>query len=143
VHERLVRAWLELEAWPDVAPALRTLKEKGIRLAPLSNFSSGILARAVSKSGLDGTFEHLLSTDLARTFKPDPRAYRLGADAFNLPREKVLFVAFASWDAAGAKWFGYPTFWLNRAGAVPDELSVEVDGAGKAMSNLVAFVERS
>jgi 2-haloacid dehalogenase len=31
-------------------------------------------------------------------------------DAFTLKREEILFAAFAGWDAAGAKWFGYPTF---------------------------------
>lgn len=37
-RERLMHAWLELDSWPDVAPALRSLKEAGLRLAPLANF---------------------------------------------------------------------------------------------------------
>ena len=51
-----------------------------------------------------------LGTDEARTFKPDPRAYQLGVDALKVKREEILFVAFAGWDAAGAKLFGYPTY---------------------------------
>jgi 2-haloacid dehalogenase len=57
-------------------------------------------------------------------------------------REQILFVAFAGWDAAGAKWFGYPTFWLNRAGAPSEQLSVDEDGTGSSMTDLVAFVEQ-
>ena len=37
-----------------------------------------------------------------------------------MPRERILFVAFAGWDAAGAKLFGYPTFWVNRLGLPPE-----------------------
>ena len=55
-------------------------------------------------------FEQVLSSDRAKTYKPDPRAYQLGVDALQVKREEILFVAFAGWDAAGAKLFGYPTF---------------------------------
>jgi FMN phosphatase YigB (HAD superfamily) len=53
-------------------------------------------------------FERVLSTDEARTFKPDPRAYQLGVDALKVKREEILFVAFAGWDAAGANCSGIP-----------------------------------
>ena len=76
-----------------------------------------------------------------RTFtpKPDPRAYQMGPDAFGLPLREIGFCASAGWDAAGAKWFGYPTFWLNRTGQAPEQLGVEADGIGAGMSDLVDF----
>jgi 2-haloacid dehalogenase len=141
-RDRLMRGWLELKAWPDVAPALRALKQKRLRLAPLANFTSSMLERAIANSGLQGIFDQVISTDRAGTFKPAPRAYQLGVDALGLPREGILFVPSAGWDAAGAKWFGYPTFWINRAGAPAEELSVAADGMGKSMSDLVDFLER-
>ncbi len=67
-----------------------------------------MLRANIRSAGLDGMFERVLSTDEARTFKPDPRAYQLGVDALKVKREEILFVAFAGWDAAGAKLFGYP-----------------------------------
>ncbi|HEY5678282.1 MAG TPA: haloacid dehalogenase type II, partial [Myxococcales bacterium] len=139
-RDRLMQAWLELRAFPDVAPALRELSQAGLRLAPLANFTPAILERAVANSGLAGTFEQLISTDRGKTFKPDPRAYQLGVDAFRLKREEILFVASAGWDVAGSRWFGYPTFWVNRTGAPPEELSTEADGVGKDLAALVAFV---
>ena len=36
---QLMQAYLELGAWPDVGPALKTLKERGLRLAFLSNMT--------------------------------------------------------------------------------------------------------
>ena len=141
-RRRLNQAWLELKAWPDVAAGLSSLRDAGLRLAPLANFTPAILKTAVANSGLEGSFEQLISTGRARTFKPDPRAYQLGVDAFGVRREQILFVASAGWDAAGARWFGYPTFWINRLGAPAEELPAGVVPSGSGMSDLVAFVRR-
>ena len=112
-----------------------------MRLGFLSNFTPAMLDAAIRSSGLGGVFEHVLSTDRVRTYKPDPRAYQLGLDAFRLPREQIVFAAFAGWDAAGAKRFGYPTYWVNRLQAPPEELGVPAaDGAGHSLTDLLTFV---
>jgi 2-haloacid dehalogenase len=59
-----------------------------------------------------------------------------------LRREEILFVAHAGWDAAGAKAFGYPTFWVNRTDLPPEELGARPDGVGHDLSDVVGFVER-
>jgi len=64
----------------------------------------------------------------------------MGIDAFKLAKEEILFAAFAGWDAAGAKWFGYPTFWVNRMNAPVEELDAAPDGIGSGMADLVKFV---
>ncbi len=50
-------------------------------------------------------------------------------------------MAFAGWDAAGAKWFGYPTFWVNRAGASREELDIVPDGTGRDLQSLLEFLD--
>jgi 2-haloacid dehalogenase len=139
-RHQLMQTWLELKAWPDVAPALQQLKAVGIRLAFLSNLTGAMLDSAVKNSGLEGFFEPHLSTDRVRAFKPDPRAYQMGLDAFKLRREEIAFAAFAGWDAAGAKWFGYPTFWVNRLHLPLEELSATPDGVGSNLGDLAKFV---
>ena len=67
---RLLDSYFQLKAWPDVVPALRRLKEAGLRLGFLSNFSHAMLATNIKSAGLDGYFEQLLSTDQVRAFKP-------------------------------------------------------------------------
>ena len=99
-----------------------------------------MLASNIKHNDLANTFEHALSTDPAKTFKPDPRAYQVGIDSLKLRRDEVLFVAFAGWDAAGAKQFGYPTFWMNRQKLPMEELGVVPDGTGESMKELVQFV---
>jgi 2-haloacid dehalogenase len=34
-----------------------------------------------------------LSTDRVKAFKPDPRAYQMGVDAFKLKKEEIAFAA--------------------------------------------------
>ena len=64
----------------------------------------------------------------------------MGLEAFGLGREEIAFAASASWDAAGAKAFGYPTFWVNRANQPAEELGVAPDATGAGMADLVKFV---
>jgi 2-haloacid dehalogenase len=137
----LVGAYSELEPWPDAHDALSRWQRAGLLLAPLSNYSPAMLTRVISRAGLGGVFTSLVSTDAARTFKPDPRAYALGPATLGLPRESIAFAAFGGWDAAGAKWFGFPTFWVNRLGVAAEALLPPPDAAGPSFAELAAFVE--
>jgi 2-haloacid dehalogenase len=75
-----------------------------------------------------------------KAFKPDPRSYRIGTEAVGLKPAQILFAAFAGWDAAGARSFGYPTFWVNRQNQPPEELGVAADGSGNDPNALVTFL---
>lgn len=140
-RKQLMNAYLELKTWPDVQPALQSLKSAGIRFAFLSNAIPAILDSGIKNSGLEGVFEHVISTDKIKTYKPDPRAYQMAIDALGLKREEILFVAFAGWDAAGAKSFGYTTFWVNRLKLPVEKLGAEPDATGGNLNDLVAFVK--
>jgi 2-haloacid dehalogenase len=137
---QLLKAHFELKTWPDAIEVLTKLKEEGLRLAFLSNFTPNMLNNCIGNCGLDDVFEQVLSTDSVHTYKPDARAYQMGLEALQLPREEILFVAFASWDAAGAKSFGFPTFWVNRLRLPPEELDVMPDATGSNLADLLAFV---
>lgn len=141
-HRRaqLMNAYLELKAWPDVLPALKSLKTAGVRLALLSNFTRRMLEAGINHSDLGGEFDHVLSTDAVRQFKPAPRAYQMAVNAFGLKPEAIVFAAFAGWDAAGAKWFDFPTVWVNRLNSPPEQLSVMPDVTCTNLPGLVEFV---
>jgi 2-haloacid dehalogenase len=139
-RDQLLRTHFELKAWPDVIPVLTSLRDAGLPLVFLSNFTPGMLNGCIKSAGLDGMFDQVLSTDSAQTYKPDPRAYELGPAALKMPREQILFVAFAGWDAAGAKLFGYPTFWANRLGLPPERFGPLPDAMSTDLSALPTFV---
>lgn len=133
-------AYLGLKAWPDVLPVLRRFREAGLGCAFLSNFSPRMLTAAIMSAGLNGLISHAISTDEAQTYKPDPRAYQLGMDELQLPPGEILFVAFAAWDVTGARWFGYPTYWVNRLKQPVEELGAIADGMGSDLVDLEEFV---
>lgn len=139
-RDALMQEYSNLKVWPDVPEALQALKAAGIRLAFLSNMTEKMLSDNVHRNGLDKHFEHILSTDRIHTYKPDPRAYRMAVDAFKLRRENILFASFAGWDAAGSKWFGYPTYWVNRMGSGMEELSAKPDAVGRNLTDLVDYL---
>jgi 2-haloacid dehalogenase len=142
-RQHLMEAYLELKAWPEVPLALQSLQRAGIRLAFLSNATPQILEAGIKNSRLEGIFEHVLSTDKIQTYKPDPRAYQMAIDAFGLTLAEIAFVAFAGWDVSGAKWFGYPTFWVNRLNLPVEELGVAPDAVGGNLTDVVRFVKAS
>ena len=141
-RNQLMEAYLQLKAWPDVPSALHSLRDARIELAILSNATGKILDAGIRNSALTGLFAHVLSTDTLRTYKPDPRAYQMAIDAFGLPREEIGFVAFAGWDVAGAKWFGYPTFWVNQLNAPIEELGISADATSGTLAELVLLLQK-
>jgi 2-haloacid dehalogenase len=141
-RKALVDRYVAMKVWPDVVPALSTLRDLGLRLGLLSNFTPAMLETNIRSAGLEGFFEYRLSTDAVGVFKPHHAAYQMGVDAFGLERERILFAAFAGWDASGAKLFGYPTFWVNRQKQPPERLGAMPDGEGESLDDLVSFVSR-
>jgi 2-haloacid dehalogenase len=138
--EALVDAYSKLTPWPDTRDALLAWKRAGLRLAPLANYSPKMISSLLENAALTQLFDDQISTDAARTFKPDPRAYALGVSRLGLEREQIAFAAFGGWDAAGARWFGFPTFWVNRLGVAEEELAPGPDATGPTLAELGAFV---
>jgi 2-haloacid dehalogenase len=89
-----------------------------------------------------GIFNHILSVDAVKKYKTAPEAYQLAPDVFGLSAKNILFVSSNCWDACGASWFGYTTFWVNRANAPLEELGVTPDGTGVDMRALLNFVQQ-
>lgn len=139
-RERLLGAFTRITVWPDVPEAVRRLRQAGLGVAIVSNMTQRLLDDGLQRAGLSGAFDHVLSTDAIRSYKPHPQAYQLGVQALGLPREDILFAPFAGWDAAGAKAFGHPTFWINRFGAPAEELGTPPDGTGRDMADLSRFL---
>ena len=57
-----------------------------------------------------------------------------------LAKLEILVAAFGGWDAAGAKSFGYPTYWVNRFNQPVEELGVRADGTSTDLQGLLDFV---
>lgn len=137
---QLMGQYAELTAFPENHEVLHTLKESGYHLAILSNGTPEMLESAVKAAELDGVFEHILSVDAVKKFKTAPKAYQLAPDVWGVPASEIVFVSSNGWDVCGATWFGFETFWVNRAGTVLDPFDVRPHGQGRNLSDFQAFM---
>jgi 2-haloacid dehalogenase len=142
-RKRLMSQYACLSAFPENLGALKELKKMGMPLAILSNGTPEMLDIAVKSAGMTGLFDHILSVEAVKKYKTAPEAYQLGPDAFKLPTREILFVSSNCWDAIGAAWFGYTTFWINRSGQPLEELGAQPAAQGRLLTDVVAFAKNS
>jgi 2-haloacid dehalogenase len=140
-HNALMGQYAKLQAFPENLDVLRRLQGMGLKLAILSNGNPQMLDSSVQAAGMGGIFHHILSVDTVKKFKTAPEAYQLAPDVFGVSAKNILFVSSNCWDACGATWFGYTTFWVNRADAPLEELGVTPDATGRDMHALLPFVQ--
>jgi 2-haloacid dehalogenase len=120
LKEKLLAAYRRLSAYPEVPEVLSGLKQKGAKLAILTNGDRDMIEDAVASAGLTGLFDALITVHEAGIFKPDRRVYALASTRFGVPPGQISFQSSNRWDVAGAKAFGFQSVWINRGGA-PDE----------------------
>jgi 2-haloacid dehalogenase len=134
----LLEAYRRLEPFAEAHGALTALATR--KLAILSNGTPEMLAAVVRNAGLDTLIPHVLSVDVLRVYKPDPRVYRLAVEALGTSAPRVGFVTSNGWDAAGAKAFGFRVFWVNRARAPLEMLGLPPDQVIASLAELTALV---
>src|SRR5262245_31261632 len=100
-RQRLMDAYLTLDTFPDVRPALETLKQQGVRLAILSNGEPGMLRAAAQHAGILPLLDEVISAEEVGTFKPSPLVYELASARMSLAAGELGFVSANSWDIPG------------------------------------------
>lgn len=138
-REHLMHAWLELKSYPDALAPIQTMKSHGLKMAFLANMTPHMLESLIANSKLEGIFD-ILSTDRIKDYKPSPRAYQMAIDHFKLTRDEIAYIAFGAWDAAGAKWFGYRTFWVNPQALPAEHLGTSPDATAHGLPDLLRFL---
>jgi len=140
---RLMNQYSCLSAFPENLPALRELKAAGLPLGILSNGNREMIEVSVRSAGMTGLFDHLLSSQQVESFKTMDRVYALAPEAFGCRAREILFVSSNCWDAIAARWYGFTSFWINRAGAPLDQLDTEPDHTGSLLSEVLAVARPS
>ena len=136
---QLMGQYAKLQAFPENLAVLQTLKARGLKLAILSNGNPDMLNAAVQAAGMQDLFTQVLSVDSVQKFKTAPEAYQLGPDLLGTAARDTLFVSSNCWDVCGAAWFGYRTFWVNRANAPVEELGVTPNAQGRSLTDLLEY----
>lgn len=112
----VLEGFLDLDVHPDVVPGVRALREAGLRLVTMSNGSTAVADRLLTRAGIREEFEELLSVEGAGVWKPAAAAYHYVARRCGVEPEELVMVAVHPWDLDGAARAGLRTAWLDRAG---------------------------
>jgi 2-haloacid dehalogenase len=136
-EERLMDQYRKLASYPEIPGVLDALRARGIQTGILSNGDPAMLAAAVTSAGLADGLDHVISADPLQRYKPDPAVYALGPHATGVAAADTLFVSSNGWDAIGATWFGYRSFWVNRSGAPLDPLGAEPHHRGSSLGDIL------
>jgi 2-haloacid dehalogenase len=113
----------QLPAHPEVAGALRRLRDNGLRLAALTNSTEEVARAQLEHAGLIDAFELVLSADTVGRLKPAPEPYRMAAERLEVDVGEVRLIAAHAWDVAGAARAGCATAFVARPGKVLDPLA--------------------
>jgi len=109
--DHLNRAWHRLAPWPDAVAGLTRLRRRFI-LATLSNGNMALLTNMARKAGLP--WDCILSSELAKRYKPDKEVYLMAAGLLGLGPEQVMMVAAHKGDLRAAKAIGFKTAFVTR-----------------------------
>jgi 2-haloacid dehalogenase len=135
---KLMGQYACLSVFPENLAALREMKAAGLALAVLTNGDPEMIAVSLRSGGMTTLFDTVLSADQAKSFKTSDAVYALGPAAFGCEARRILFVSSNCWDAIGARWHGYTSFWINRQGAPLEELGTEPDFTGTLLTDVLS-----
>jgi 2-haloacid dehalogenase len=133
--ERLSKSVPQWPAFPDTVAALASLAQH-CTLTVVSNIdddlfegsrlrlesSGGVMAREAHEAEANAQAEppapiidRLVSAQLCRSYKPNPRHFRVALALLDVPKESILHVAQSLYhDIQPAKELGLKTAWINR-----------------------------
>jgi len=110
-RDHLNRVWHRLKAWPDVIGGLERLRRRYI-VAALSNGNVALLVNMAKNAGLP--WDCVLSSELAKCYKPAPEVYQVAADLLGLRPNQVMMVAAHKCDLKGAYAIGMKIAFISR-----------------------------
>ncbi|MBA3688036.1 MAG: HAD-IA family hydrolase [Chloroflexi bacterium] len=118
------------ELYPDVLPAVRKLRELGLRLGVVSDWGSNLLP-IVDGLGLGADLDFVIASGAVGLSKPDPALFRLAATRAGVPPAEALMVGDSyRADIEGAESAGMDGIlirrpeWQERREAVPPRATV-------------------
>jgi putative hydrolase of the HAD superfamily len=127
--------------WDDSIPALRALRERGIRTAVVSNCDHATRP-VVERLGLVEETDAMILSFEVRVAKPDTGIYEAALRALDVTAGDAAFVDDQVGYCDGATALGIRSFLILREGASPEEgVSAETHGY-PVITDLEAFADR-
>lgn len=140
LHQRLMDLFLTLAPFEEVETVLSALKDKGIKLAILSNGTPDMLSAAVENAKLGRYFDAVISVEEAGVFKPHPKVYQLALDRLAVNAPEISFQSSNAWDAYAASAYGMRVVWCNRNAQRAERLPGKPDHEVTTLKGLPSLI---
>jgi putative hydrolase of the HAD superfamily len=125
--DELIEA-IRFSAYPDAAPALGGLRDRGLRLVAVSNWDCA-LPRVLERCGIEQMLDGVVTSAEAGARKPDPAIFTAALELAGCEAGEALHVGdTAEEDVAGARAAGIRPLLIDRDGGEGDISSLkEID----------------
>ena len=130
----------KLRPFPEVAKNLQRLRDSGLKLATLTNSTVPAAEAQLANAGLREHFEHVISTDEIRCFKPSPEVYHLAARRLDVEPGQLRLVSAQHWDVTGALHAGCTAAFVARPGQVMNPFGPQPDVRGADLGEVVDMI---
>ncbi len=132
----MMAQYQKLTAFEESKAVLTQPKHAGYRLGILTNGNREMIDAVLQYSGFESFFEHVLTSDVVGKFKTSDEIYALVPKAFGVKSEEILFVSSNAWDMDASTWYGFKSFWVNRAIAPFEILDIAPTMRGETLVDL-------
>lgn len=138
--DEVLDAFSQLDAHPDVAPAMQCLRDHDVRVVTLTNGSAEVTHALLERAGLQDMVERVVSVDEVKRWKPAPEVYLHCARTVRADPSRLALVAAHDWDVHGAVQAGLATGFVARRGqpfsavmSQPDVCAATLDQVAKRL----------
>ena len=114
MRNELLNLYKILSPFKEVPEVLKSLKDKNLKLAILSNGTPSLLNQLVKSNNLENIFDDIFSIEEVGVYKPDSKVYDIPIKKYNIKKNEVAFLSSNTWDVSGGGNYGYNSIWVNR-----------------------------
>ena len=137
MKNELLNLYKILSPFKEVPEVLKSLKNKNLKLAILSNGTPSLLNELVKSNNLENIFDDIFSIEEVGVYKPDSKVYDLPIKNYNIKKNEVAFLSANTWDVSGGGNYGYNSIWVNRSNNTFDNLDYVPKHQIKDLSKLL------
>ena len=138
MRDELLDLYKVLSPFKEVQETLKTLKEKKLKLAILSNGTPSLLNELVKSNNLENLFDDIFSIEEVGVYKPNSKVYDIPVKKYKIKKDEIAFLSANTWDVSGGGNFGFQAIWVNRNNNIFDNLDFKPKLEIKDLSGLLS-----
>ena len=140
MRNELLNLYKILSPFKEVHEVLKSLKDKNLKLAVLSNGTPYLLNELIKSNNLENIFDDIFSVEEVGVYKPDSKVYDIPIKKYNIKKNEVAFLSANTWDISGGGNYGYNSIWVNRNNNTFDNLDYVPKHQIKDLSKLLDII---